>query len=582
MNKTETTIVVLLFVVLMAWFYFQSIFQAPPQAAPESLPLVPESVEPVDGNPDLTPPVLQTPQVREPTLEPVADEAGERLPEQLAELANSDMRLTLTSWGGAIKSVELSAYRSLLAADSSPVELDFSASPALSYEGIPGLTAGQDFDLAVNDNGLEAEVSRRTAGGLVFRRTIRIEPSGYRVAIMDHFRNASGEVVKLPSSGWVMGAMRLMEQGSSDKVAYLGIDTLADAGGKGVEHWSGKIPAWFGNKGSMLSCRSMPVHGMATSVTERAGTAMAWAAVKNKFFVQILAPAKAASDIEMRAVRKTGPEAAFALDAVSAALMWPEQALAADEIVVREAAYYVGPKLLHAVSQLGQHQDEIMEFGFFKPVCKLLLPLLNGIHQRVGNYGVAIILLTILVKVLFWPITRKSTESMKKMQAIQPEVAAVREKFKDKPEKMNQEVMALYKKHKVNPVSGCLPMLVQIPVFIALFTVLRSAVELRFADFLWIRDLSEPENLLANVLPIPLNILPLLMTVTMVWQQTLTPTGGDPQQKKMMTIMSVVMMFLFYKMASALVLYWTVSQAISIGAILIQRWRQSRVELKPA
>jgi len=284
----------------------------------------------------------------------------------------------------------------------------------------------------------------------------------------------------------------------------------------------------------------------------------------------------------MRAVRKTGPEAAFALDAVSAALMWPEQALAADEIVVREAAYYVGPKLLHAVSQLGQHQDEIMEFGFFKPVCKLLLPLLNGIHQRVGNYGVAIILLTILVKVLFWPITRKSTESMKKMQAIQPEVAAVREKFKDKPEKMNQEVMALYKKHKVNPVSGCLPMLVQIPVFIALFTVLRSAVELRFADFLWIRDLSEPENLLANVLPIPLNILPLLMTVTMVWQQTLTPTGGDPQQKKMMTIMSVVMMFLFYKMASALVLYWTVSQAISIGAILIQRWRQSRVELKPA
>jgi YidC/Oxa1 family membrane protein insertase len=135
--------------------------------------------------------------------------------------------------------------------------------------------------------------------------------------------------------------------------------------------------------------------------------------------------------------------------------------------------------------------------------------------------------------------------------------------------------MALYKEHKVNPMSGCLPMVVQIPVFIALFSVLRSAVELRFAPFLWIRDLSEPENLLVGVLPLPLNILPLFMTATMVWQQHLTPTAGDPQQKKMMAFMPVVMLFIFYNMPSALVLYWSTSQCLAIAQLLIQKRRGS-------
>jgi YidC/Oxa1 family membrane protein insertase len=203
-----------------------------------------------------------------------------------------------------------------------------------------------------------------------------------------------------------------------------------------------------------------------------------------------------------------------------------------------------------------------------------LLTTLNLIHAVIPNYGVAIILLTVIVKIIFWPLTHKGTESAKKMQKIQPLVAELREKYKDQPQKMQKAQMALYKEHGVNPMASCLPMLVQLPIFIALFTVLRSAVELRFAPFLWIADLSEPEGLLAGVLPFPqggLNILPILMTLTMVLQQRLTPTAGDPQQQKMMMIMPVVMLFILYSMPSALVLYWTVSQSLSIAQLVWQR-----------
>jgi YidC/Oxa1 family membrane protein insertase len=163
---------------------------------------------------------------------------------------------------------------------------------------------------------------------------------------------------------------------------------------------------------------------------------------------------------------------------------------------------------------------------------------------------------------------------MKRMKEIQPELAELRKKYKNDPRKMQERQMQLYREHGVNPVAGCLPMLVQMPVFIALFTVLRNAVELRYQSFLWIPDLCEPEGLLAGVIPFPaggLNILPLLMAATMGLQQRLTPTAGDPQQQKMMAFMPLMMLFFFYNMASALVLYWTVSQLLSILQLVLQQ-----------
>jgi YidC/Oxa1 family membrane protein insertase len=210
-------------------------------------------------------------------------------------------------------------------------------------------------------------------------------------------------------------------------------------------------------------------------------------------------------------------------------------------------------------------------------VGKVLLRTLNFIHDHLWpyNYGIAIMLLTIIIRTLFWPVTHKSTESMKKMASVQPQVEAIRTKYKADPKRMQQEIMLLYRENKINPVGGCLPMLIQIPVFIALFVVLRSAIELRFTSFLWIRDLSEPENLFPGLLPVPINILPVFMAATMWLQQKMTPTAGDPAQAKMMRVMMPVMMlFLLYNYAAGLALYWTTQNALMIFQQLITKRRQ--------
>lgn len=171
------------------------------------------------------------------------------------------------------------------------------------------------------------------------------------------------------------------------------------------------------------------------------------------------------------------------------------------------------------------------------------------------------------MRVVFWPVTHKSTESMKRMAAVAPLVNEIRAKYKDNPQRQQQEIMALYKEHKVNPLGGCLPMLIQIPVFFALFTVLRSAIELRFASFLWIADLSEPEGLFPGMIPIvgSLNVLPLLMAGTMWLQMKLSPSAGDPAQQKIMAVMMPIMMLVFmYPYASGLALYWTTQNVLMI------------------
>jgi YidC/Oxa1 family membrane protein insertase len=303
-----------------------------------------------------------------------------------------------------------------------------------------------------------------------------------------------------------------------------------------------------------------------------------WLAAKNKFFVEILAPKTPATDAELRAARNPDPRAGLELTEVSGGLVFAGRTLQPGERHERQYHLYVGPKKHAVLAKLGQQQDEVMQFGWFSWICKKLLWVLNLLHRLIPNYGIAIILLTFLVRLVFWPVTQKSNESMKKMQRIQPQILKLREKYKNEPQKLNQATMLLYRENKVNPMMGCLPMLIQIPVFFALFVVLRSAVELRFAGFLWVRDLSEPEGLLAGMIPFvhSLNILPLLMTATMVWQQHLTPTAGDPaQQKMMMIVMPIVFLFMLYNMPSALVLYWTVSQCLAIAQLLVQQSKGS-------
>ncbi len=238
---------------------------------------------------------------------------------------------------------------------------------------------------------------------------------------------------------------------------------------------------------------------------------------------------------------------------------------------------YVGPKEYERLKALGDGLEKSIYFGGFPApqaygglpmewVAVPILWLLKWFYRYTHNYGVAIILLTILTKVFFFPLTLKSMRSMKAMQALQPQINALRSKYKSDPQRVQRETMELYREHRVNPLGGCLPMVVQIPVFYALYVALSVAVEMQNAPFvcfgrffgvdLWICDLAAHD---------PTYVLPILMGASMLIQQKMTPTMGDPRQAKMMLLMPVVFTFMFLNLPSGLVLYWTLSNVLQIA-----------------
>ncbi len=235
--------------------------------------------------------------------------------------------------------------------------------------------------------------------------------------------------------------------------------------------------------------------------------------------------------------------------------------------------YYLGPKSHKILSSYHTSLTNAVNFGFFNVIAKPLLVIMNLIYSVVPNYGVAIILLTIFIKLIFWPLGTKSYKSMNQMKKVQPLMTELRKKYKDDKQKMNQEIMALYKTYKVNPASGCLPMLVQMPIFFALYRMLYQAIELRHAPFFgWITDLSAPDRLFHFGFSIPfmqppygIPMLTLLMGASFLIQQKMTPTTGDPTQAKMMLLMPVFMTVLFINFPAGLVLYMFVNNIISMG-----------------
>jgi YidC/Oxa1 family membrane protein insertase len=236
---------------------------------------------------------------------------------------------------------------------------------------------------------------------------------------------------------------------------------------------------------------------------------------------------------------------------------------------------YKGPKEIARLQQAGHNLTDAVDYGWFTFLAKPLLLVLHWFYSFTHNYGIAIILITIIIKIIFWPLTQKSYTSMQKMKKIQPKIAQIREKYKDDREKLNQELMAVYKTYKVNPMGGCLPMVLQIPVFFAFYRMLNGAVELRHQPFwLWINDLTAPDRLHVGTFSIPvpfignldgIPVLTILMGVTMFIQQKMTPATGDPNQQKIMLIMPVMFTFMFINFPAGLVLYWFVNNLLSIA-----------------
>jgi len=305
-----------------------------------------------------------------------------------------------------------------------------------------------------------------------------------------------------------------------------------------------------------------------------------WYAIRNKYFANIIVPEKNADSLEIVSLGEKGNRE------VAACAKFKVSNIKPGETLQWNATLFAGPQDYERLNSLdkkigkGSNYIAILNLGWFTFLAKPLLVYgLRFFYTFLHNYGLAIILITLIIKIVTWPLTHKSFESMHAMQKLQPEMKGLQEKFKGDQRKIQQETMLLYKKHGVNPLGGCLPMLLQMPIFFALYKTIGGAIELWGANFLWIKDLSQPDTVAHLPFTIPflgsaVNPLAIMMALAMIGQQAVTPkTGAANNQKGMMYMMSIFFLFICYKMPSGLVLYWFMNQILSMGQTLYLQYK---------
>ncbi len=467
--------------------------------------------------------------------------------EKLVEVETPFYKIVFSSLGPTIKSFKLKQYTETMATNSPLIELVTSPDPKYSHidVGFSRLGAtqapilydvqGGPIRLETASGPAELIFTASSAEGLVHRKRFRFDPAGYVIELSLETSNRSDR----PASGAFSASVRSLPPASkASYYSYVGLVLLKD----------GKFEEVEVEKGAK---------SLAGEVQ--------WLAYQDSYFISAAVPDKPLSG----AFRGKELESGI----LEGTFQGPETTIDPGQKAESGFLLYLGPRDLGILSQAGHNLDKVVDFGWTDIIAKPLLYLLRFVYGYVPNYGIAIILLTILVKILFWPLTHKSYKSMKEMQKLQPIMAKIRERHKGNKEEMNKELMGLYKTYKVNPVSGCLPMIIQLPVFFALFRILGSAIELRHAPFmLWINDLSAPDRLFNFPFDIPLMtppsgipILTLLMGASMFLQQKMTPTPGDPSQAKIMMFLPIIFTFMFINFPSGLVLYWLVNNVLSIG-----------------
>jgi len=296
-----------------------------------------------------------------------------------------------------------------------------------------------------------------------------------------------------------------------------------------------------------------------------------WAGVSNQYFATILSPQDTTGQ-QVWAVPLNIPseDGQVPIKGILGAIEIPGFSLQPGETRSVTFHIYAGPKEFNRLSKLPNDLADIMNFGWAKWVSEVLLTVMNTLHAWVHSYALAIIIMTIIIRSLLWPLQNAATKSMRKMSKLSPIMNELREKYKDDPQRMNQETMKLYKDYGVNPFGGCLPMLVQIPIFFGFYGMLDKAIELRNSSFLWVRDLSQPDTVF-HIANIPINILPLVMAGTQLWQMSITPKTGDPAQQRMFLFMPLIFLFICYNYASGLALYWTVQNLFFVAQMYLTR-----------
>jgi YidC/Oxa1 family membrane protein insertase len=296
-----------------------------------------------------------------------------------------------------------------------------------------------------------------------------------------------------------------------------------------------------------------------------------WAAASNQYFATILAPQETTGQqVWAMPVNVPNADGEPLVKAIEGALEIPGFSLQAGETKTVTFHIYAGPKEFTRLAKLPNDQADIMNFGWAKWVSELLLTVMNTLHAWVKSYALAIIIMTIIIRSLLWPLQNAATKSMRKMSKLSPIMNELKEKYKDDPQRMNQETMKLYKEYGVNPFGGCLPMVVQIPIFFGFYGMLDKAIELRNSSFLWVHDLSQPDTIF-HLGGIPINILPLVMAATQLWQMAITPKTGDPAQQRMFLFMPLIFLFICYNYASGLALYWTVQNLFFVTQMYLTR-----------
>ena len=412
------------------------------------------------------------------------------------------------------------------------------------------------------------QFERTTAAGVTVRKRFAFPPAnekndGYLVDLQVDFQNTGAAPYANP--GYFVALGSTVPLHPKDMTAYTRAVWFVGGKAKSTD------VAWF-------AAQTYPIVGIEKrgeqKVFQEKVNGAEWGAMSNQFFTSIITPLDGkVSEVWARPFQLPHLETEKPLLGMEGALGMPGFVLQPGQTATQRFQIYVGPKVYARLAKLGHDEAEIMNFGFFKLVSQALLNFLNLIHSWVRNYGLAIVLLTACVKGVLWPLQNKANKSMRRMSSLAPKMQELKAKYKDDPTKMNTEVMKLYKEHGVNPVGGCLPMLIQIPIFFGLFSMLGQAAELRNASFLWIHDLSQPDTV--AFLPgfgWPINILPILMGASNVWLMRMTPNTGDAMQRRVMMFMPLIFLVFCYNFAAALSLYYTTQNLFTI----LQLWQNNR------
>ncbi|MCE1226700.1 MAG: membrane protein insertase YidC [Geobacteraceae bacterium] len=503
-------------------FYLFSFFYGPEKKAVAPTASVPVKTENVGAAPAVS---VQT----AAATPPIAKTAS------TADVVVETERYTavFSGYGASLKSLTLKGFRETNKPGAAQVKLLANADPALPSFSTRGVGFALSAQAAYSSNLSSLKVlagekkqlvfTYVDAQGFVVRKTYGFDGNGYGISLETQLVNNSAA----PIAGSFQHLLTSpFEQNQSDKrYETYGSSLYAD--------------------GSLHTDAPKNV----TSATKKYDKGVTWAAINDKYFLSaLLSVNNSIASVELKKSAAGYLESDISTPAFSVA---PGQAVTVSHKL------FVGPKEIDILKTQGSSLEQSLDLGWFSALAKPMLYSLKFFYRYVGNYGIAIIIITVILKIFFFPLTHKSYKSMKEMGKLQPKMAALKEKHKNDKDAMNRAVMELYRDHKVNPLGGCLPMLVQIPVFFSLYKALMYSIELRHAPFMfWITDLSDKD---------PYYVTPVIMGVTMFIQQKMTPSNMDEMQQKIMLGLPVIFTFMFLSFPSGLVLYWLINNILTIA-----------------